>query len=150
MMILMHCSSSHWQNSQPLAIHLQGQLKKSGSADEADFVKSLGKPSVTAWAVNQLYWKHRNAFDRLIATGERFRQVQTSRTARKIADMREALDARRQELSTLSDLATALLSDAGHNASLDTIHRITTTLEAMSAYASHPDGPPAGTSDPRC
>jgi len=123
---------------------LAGQLKKSGSANEAEFVKSLAKPSVTAWAVNQLYWNHRNAFDRLIATGERFRQVQTSRTARKIADMREALDARREELSNLSDFATALLRDAGHNPSPDTIHRITTTLEAMSAYASQPDGPRPG------
>jgi len=123
---------------------LAGQLKKSGSANEAEFVKSLGKPSVTAWAVNQLYWNHRNAFDRLMATGERFRQVQTSRTARKIADMREALDARREELLNLSDFATALLRNAGHNPSPDTIHRITTTLEAMSAYASQPDGPRPG------
>ena len=58
--------------------------------------------------------------------------------------MREALDARREELSNLSDFATALLRNAGHNPSPETIHRITTTLEAMSAYAAHPDGPRPG------
>jgi hypothetical protein len=53
--------------------------------------------------------------------------------------MREALDARREALAHLSDLATALLRDAGSSPTPETIHRITTTLEAMSAYASFPD-----------
>jgi hypothetical protein len=121
---------------------LAARLKQAGRGDvggEADFVKALVKPSISAWAVNQLYWKHREAFDRLIATGERFRQAQASRLARKVADMREALDARREALSHLSDLATALLRSAGHNPTPETIHRITTTLEAMSAYATLPD-----------
>lgn len=120
------------------------QLKRGRRGSEADLVKALVKPSITAWAVNQLYWKHREAFDRLIATGERFRQAQTSRIAQKVADMRSALDARREQLTKLSDLATALLRDAGHNPTPDTIHRITTTLEALSAYASLLDGPRPG------
>ena len=115
---------------------LAARLKQDGRRSDADLVKALVKPSITAWAVNQLYWKHREAFDRLIATGERFRQAQTSRLVQKVADMRSALDARREELSNLSDLATTLLRDTGHNPTPDTIHRITTTLEAMSAYAS--------------
>src|SRR5882724_5363509 len=118
---------------------LAARLKQDGRGGEADFVKALVKPSISAWAVNQLYWNHRDAFDRLIATGERFRQAQASRLARKVADMREALDARREALSHLSDLATALLRSAGHNPTPETIHRITTTLEAMSAYATLPD-----------
>jgi len=118
---------------------LAAELKKSGRRDDADYVKALVKPSITAWAVNQLYLQHREAFDRLIATGQRFRQAQTSGRAGKVADMREALDARREALSHLSDLATALLREAGSSPTTETIHRITTTLEAMSAYASFPD-----------
>ena len=118
---------------------LAARLKQAGHGNEADRVKALVKPSISAWAVNQLYWKHREAFDRLIATGQRFRQAQSSRLAGKAADMRGPLDARRESLSELSDLATALLRDAGHNPTPDTIRRITTTLEAMSAYASLPD-----------
>src|SRR5258705_4558572 len=118
------------------------ELKKAGRGDkagEADFVKALAKPSITAWAVNQLYWKHREAFDRLIESGGRFHKAQSSRLAGKLAEMRGALDARREVLTHLSDLATSLLRDAGHNPTPDTIHRITTTLEALSAYASHSD-----------
>ena len=36
-------------------------------------------------------------------------------------------------------MATALLGDSGHSPTLDMVRRITTTLEAMSAYASLPD-----------
>lgn len=120
---------------------LAAQLKKDGRVNEAERIKLLAKPSISAWTVNQLYWKHRDAFDRLIATGQRFRKAQTSG---KVTDMRAALDARREALSHLSDLATTVLSDAGHNPSLDAIRRITTTLEAVSAYAELPDGASAG------
>jgi hypothetical protein len=115
------------------------RLKQGGHGGEADRVKALVKPSITAWAVNQLYWKHRKEFDRLMATGQRFRQAQTSRLAGKIDDMRLSLEDRREALSDLSQLATAVLQDAGYNPSPDTVRRITTTLEAMSAYASLPD-----------
>jgi hypothetical protein len=123
---------------------LAAQLKKSGRSDEAGLVKALVKPSVSAWAVNQLYWNHREAFDRLIASGEQFHKAQTSRLGAKLTDMRIAMDARREALTQLSDLATSLLQDAGHSPSLDIIRRITTTLEGMSAYASRSDGPRPG------
>ena len=118
---------------------LAAQLKQSGRRDDAEYVMALVKPTVSAWAVNQLYWQHREAFDKLIETGERFRQAQTSGRAGRIADMREALDARRKSLSHLSDLATALLSGAGSSPTPEMIHRISTTLEGMSAYATLPD-----------
>jgi hypothetical protein len=120
------------------------RLKKSGRGDDAVVVKALAKPAVSAWAVNQLYWNHREAFDRLIASGERFHK-QTS--AATVGDMRTALNARREVLTHLTDLATSLLRDAGQNPAPDTIHRITTTLEAMSAmsnWASRSDGPLPG------
>ena len=120
---------------------LAAQLKKSGRADEAARVKALAKPSISAWAVNQLYWDHREAFDQLIALGERFHKAQKSG---KVAEMRTALDARRATLTELSDLATSVLRDAGNNPAPDTIHRITTTLEGISAYASRVDGPKLG------
>ncbi len=118
---------------------LAARLRKSGRGDEAALVKALAKPSISAWAVNQLYWNHREAFDRLIASGERFHKAQTSRLAGKVADMREALDVRRECLSQLSDLAASEMRDAGQNPAPDTIRRITTTLEAMSAYARRAD-----------
>ena len=130
---------------------LAARLKKSGRGDEAVLVEALVKPSISAWAVNQLYWNHRQAFDRLIASGEHFHRAQTSRHGGKLADMRGALDARREALAQLSDLATRLLRDAGpnpgQNPSPDITRRITTTLEAMSAMsilASRSDAPRPG------
>lgn len=123
---------------------LAARLKKEGRPNDAERVKLLSKPSVSAWAVNQLYWDHRDAFDQLIATGKRFRHGPTAKRSGKGADMRESLDARREALVQLSDLATELLRDAGHNPSRDTIRRVTTTLEALSAYALLSDGPTPG------
>jgi hypothetical protein len=123
---------------------LAARLKKEGRVNDAERVKLLGKPPVSAWAVNQLYWDHRDAFDDLIATGKRLRPTQKSRSAGKAADMRHSLDARREALINLSDLATAVLSDAGHNPSQDTLRRVVTTLEALSAYSLLPDGPTPG------
>ena len=120
---------------------LTARLKKSGETDEAQRVNALTKPPISAWTVNQLYWMHREEFDELVATGQRFRKAQSSG---KMVNMREALDARREALSHLSDLATEILLEAGHNPSLDTLRRITTTLEALSSYSSTSDGPSAG------
>src|SRR5580765_529149 len=120
---------------------LAARLKKSGRGDDSLLVKALVKPSISAWAVNQLYWNHREAFEQLIKSGERFHKAQTSG---KVTDMRAAMDARRQGLSQLSDIASSVLRDSGHNPTPDTIHRITTTLEGISAYASRADAPHSG------
>lgn len=120
---------------------LAARLKQSGRAADAMLVKTLAKPPVSAWTVNQLYWHHREAFDTLLAAGQRFHKAQT---AGKVADMRAALEARREALTNLADLAASVLVEAGHNPSGDTIRRITTTLEAVSAYASLKDGPTLG------
>ena len=112
---------------------LAARLKKNGYTDEAQRVKALAKPSISAWTVNQIYWNHRDEFDELISTGQRFRKAQASG---KMINMREALDARREALAKLSELATEILKDAGHNPSLDVLRRITTTLEALSSLSS--------------
>ena len=120
---------------------LAARLKKEGRRNDADRVKLLAKPSVSAWAVNQLYWDHREAFDQLMASGKRLRPAQKLRLAGKVASVRDSLDARREALIHLSDLAEELLRDAGSSPSLDTLRRVTTTLEALSTV---PDGATPG------
>src|SRR5688572_17988923 len=122
---------------------LAARLKKEGRADDAARVKLLSKPSVSAWAVNQLYWDHRDAFDELIVASKHFRPAST-RLAGRVAGMRDSLDARRESLTKLSQLASDLLTEAGHSPSPDTMRRVLTTLEALSAYALLPDGPTPG------
>jgi len=114
---------------------LAARLKKAGNRDESDRVKALSKPTLSAWAVNQLYWTHGDAFKELIATGKRFA---------KADDMRAMLNARRDAISALTRHAAGLLRDTGHNPTPDIIRRITTTLEALSAYSSVADAPIPG------
>src|SRR5882672_2705537 len=49
----------------PARNNLSAALKKSGETDKAEWVKSLAKPPLSAWVANQLYWRHRTAFDQL-------------------------------------------------------------------------------------
>ncbi len=123
---------------------LAGRLKKAGKDEEADRVKALPKPSLPAWAVNQVFWRHRKAFDRLIDAGERFRLAQGAQLSGKHADMRGPLDARREALSELTRLAVGVLRHAGHSPTPDMARRVTTTLEALATYGAHPGAPPAG------
>jgi hypothetical protein len=115
---------------------LAAKLKKAGRADDAARVKGLAKPPVSAWAVNQLYWKHRDRFERLLSAGDRLRSAQASQLRGKGGELREPLEARRVALSELSQDATVLLREAGHAPSPDLMRRITTTLEALATYGS--------------
>ena len=123
---------------------LATRLRKSGKAGDADDVRSLVKPSIPAWAVNQVYWKHRPAFDRLLTAGDRLRKAQSSALAGKSGDVRGALDSVREALSELARLAATELETAGHNASPGAMRAVTATLEALSAYGTADHAPPVG------
>jgi hypothetical protein len=123
---------------------MAAQLKKSGRADESARVKALAKPSISAWTVNQLFWRHRKLYDRLMASGEQFREAQAAQLAGKSADIRKPLEARRKALAELAQAAAGVLKDASHQPTPDTMRRVTTTLEALSTLASVPDAPRGG------
>jgi len=126
---------------------LAATLKKAGQADAAARVKALARPPVSAWAVNQLYWRHRKAFDALLAAGDRLRRVQATslRAAGPRGDgLREAMEARREALAELTTHVGALLEAAGHAASPDTTRRIATTLDALATWGGGTDGPQPG------
>jgi len=123
---------------------LATQLKKAGRDVLSSQVKTLPKPSVSAWTVNQLYWKHRAAFDKLLTNGERFRQAQVSRLAGKNTDIHKLLNERREELSAISRLAAEILQRSSGAAPPGVMRRITATLEALSAYGTVEGAPKAG------
>jgi len=116
---------------------LAARLKKTGDRNEAEQVKALVKPTLSAWAVNQLYWKHGDTFKELLAARESFGRTPA-------AGMRDLLAARREVISRLTRLAAVVLEEAGHSPTPDILRRITTTLEALSASASSSDAPVPG------
>jgi hypothetical protein len=123
---------------------LASRLTKAGRRDAAALVKALTKPSISAWAANQVYWRHRVSFDRLMTSGEQVRRAQASQLAGRAVEMRAPIEARREALAELSRLAADALSASGHPPTPEMMRRVTTTLEALSAIGRAPDAPPAG------
>ncbi|HET7607947.1 MAG TPA: hypothetical protein VFL84_04675 [Gammaproteobacteria bacterium] len=118
---------------------LAAQLKKAGRAEEANAVKALAKPSASAWVVNQLYWRHRESFSRLLAAGEKLRRAHAAQLTG------DAVNARREAMTELTKLAELIvMRDGTHSATRDLMRRVTSTLEALSSYASSPEAPIAG------
>ncbi len=113
---------------------LAARLKKEGRAEEAAAVKGLEKPSLSAWAVNQIYWQERKEFDDLLAATAGFRAAQAGR-----GDPRAALEERRQTLARLARKALDKLRDAGGSPGPETARRITNTLEALATLSSSTD-----------
>jgi hypothetical protein len=101
---------------------LAAELKAAGDTQAAARIAKLVRPPVSAWAVNQLWWREREAFDALVAAAARV----------KVGD-REASLAHRQALARLKEAAAHLLQEAGNAATESTLRRVTTTLSAVAA-----------------
>jgi hypothetical protein len=123
---------------------LASRLQKGGDKDTAAQVKGLTKPPVSAWVVNQLYWRNREAFDRLLATGARLRQAQASQLAGQVTNLRELLTTHRETLTDLSRQAATILTQSGHQPSPDVMRRVTMTLEGLAAQGLLEGAPAAG------
>src|SRR5262245_1771567 len=72
-------------------------LAKRAGADGAN-IKALEKPTAPAWAVNQLYWRRRKTFDRLIAAKAGLHAAHAARLGGKKADVEAAEEAHRGAL----------------------------------------------------
>jgi hypothetical protein len=110
---------------------LAAALKADGDAAGATELAALRRPSTSAWTVNQLWWRERDAFDELLATAKRVRKGD-----------REATPAYRDALGMLRKRAAAILKDAGHAASETILRRVATTLTALAATGGFAPDPP--------
>ena len=113
---------------------LATRLKKAGNIEQAAAVKTLAKPPLSAWTVNQLFWNHRPAFDRLLEAGQKFRTAQAAQLSGRSTDIRGPLESRREALADLSKRAAQVLNDINHAVTPDVMRRVMTTLEALSTY----------------
>jgi hypothetical protein len=109
---------------------LAKDLRDSGDREGAETVSKLRKPSVAAWALNQLARRNRREVDLLLDAGHRLREAQAGALAG--AD-REAFDqarkAERDALSRLTHEAEKLLGERG-SASAATLNQIGESLQA--------------------
>jgi hypothetical protein len=104
-------------------------LAKSLSGGDATRVKKLEKPTVVPWAVNQLYWHDRGAYDRLMKTGGAVRTAQIGALEGKNTDVRRATESHRKALAEAVERAIQLA--AKHDASPGP-EPLARTLEALS------------------
>jgi hypothetical protein len=110
------------------------RLKREGDAEAAARVKALRRPSLSAWAVNQLARERRADLARLLEAGERLRAAHEAAVAGAGAtELRVATRAERQAVAGLVEAAAEVLTAAGHPATDATRDRIAATLHAAAA-----------------
>jgi hypothetical protein len=119
---------------------LAALLKKDGRGDDAARVKALAKATATAWAVNQLYWRDRKDFERLLALSAKVRKAHTGASP----DLRDLLEERRALVSELAGRAEAILREGGHAVTPDAMRRIAITLESLASWGHTEGAPQAG------
>lgn len=116
---------------------LAARLRKSGRPDDAERVKALSKAPATAWAVNQLYWRHPQDVEKLFVLGEKVRKAQSGGHG----NLRELLDERRKMMSELTTRASAILREGGHAVTPDATRRMATTIDSLASWG-RTDGAP--------
>lgn len=111
---------------------LAKQLRKEGGKEEAERVRTLPKPTPSAWAVNVLFEREGERMEGLLAAGKRARAGQKAAVAGKGAEaLRESLGELRRLIDELRRRGAAILAESGRAVSRDLIERIGTDLQAL-------------------
>ncbi|MGH2695477.1 MAG: hypothetical protein ACRDIW_00600 [Actinomycetota bacterium] len=96
-------------------------------------VKAFRRPTVAAWAVNQTVRRHRDALERLLTAGREVRAAQRRAASGLSAPaFGKAIAERRRLVGELTDLAAAVLTEAGRAPEPQT-RAIANTFEAAAA-----------------
>jgi hypothetical protein len=111
---------------------------------DARRIRQLKKPTIVPWAVNQVYWHARGAFERLQQSGTALRRAQVAALEGQSADVHAAVGVHRKAIASAVEQAITLAQAAGIHPSRDGLTR---TFEALS-LASTPPGPPGRLTHP--
>jgi hypothetical protein len=111
---------------------LAKSLRGEGKRDEAARVGKLPKPSVAAWAVNQLIRTQPRGAEALFEAGDALIEAQSDLVAGSgdAATLRQATQRERAAVDDLAGAARGLLGSAGNEMSHATLERVTDTLHA--------------------
>lgn len=110
---------------------LARSLSKEGDREGAEGVKELRKPSVAAWAVNQLARHEKMRLRSLFTAGERLRAAHEELLGGGSAEpLERARDDERNAIGELAGAAGTILEDAGHPPTEAMLDRVRDTLHA--------------------
>jgi hypothetical protein len=108
---------------------LAAELRDQGRDRASRAVRGLRKPTVSAWAVNQLSRRHGREMDELLAVSARLGDAQSSSSADASPDELRSMARRRHELvSELARRAGSILADAAVTPARTHLDKITTSL----------------------
>ena len=111
---------------------LAKQLRQAGRRDEASEAAKLRKPSVAAWAVNQLVRTQKRDMELLLEAGDDLVGAQANVLGGRgdPGSLRRALEAEREAVDGLVDRARGLLSAVGAELSTQRLEQVRETLHA--------------------
>ncbi|MDP1569845.1 MAG: hypothetical protein Q8L86_07570 [Vicinamibacterales bacterium] len=106
-------------------------LATRAGGDMGKAIRALVKPPLAAWAVNQVYWRDRIAFDRLITAAEAVRAAHRRLVSGEAADVAAAEAAHAEALALAMDVARAALAESPTPASPAVLAAVAGTLRAL-------------------
>lgn len=111
---------------------LAKQLRKLGVPEDAERVRTLPKPTPSAWAVNMLFEREPERMERLLGTGRRALAAQREAVSgRGVSSLREHIEAGRALTEELRGRAVEILAESGRAVSRTLSDRIGTNLQAL-------------------
>jgi len=110
---------------------LAKRLRTNGDRDAATAVKALKKPSVAAWAVNQVRRDRPDDVRRLLEITEELHRVYAGLSSAGARErLGDAADMQRDLIRSLVRCAEQLLEAGGHSANEQTLGKVADTLRA--------------------
>jgi hypothetical protein len=108
---------------------LAARLKAAGNDSSAAEAKRARKPSVAAWAANQVVWQAHDEWARLQAAAEALRKKHEKATSPE--ELRQAVREQREALQACEASAAKLLEQQGHDAGTSVLQKVGRTLLAL-------------------
>lgn len=105
-------------------------LAKARGAAGAE-IKTLEKPSLPAWAVNQVYWQAREKYDALVATAIAMREAHVDTISGRKADVATAEASHSTARRAAIDAAKRLIESAGEKVTPATLDAVSETFQAL-------------------
>lgn len=111
-------------------------LARARGGERGGAVKALARPSLPAWAVNQLYWQRPRAYAAVVKAAERLRATHGRLlSGGGGSDVAAAEAAHRDAVRAGLDEVRAILRDGGEPATASTMTAVTETLQALPGEA---------------
>ena len=105
---------------------LAKRLKGEGRTEDAAQVRSLRRPTVAAWAANQVARRHPEDVKELLEAGVALRQAQRKvLSGVRAGGFREGMERRRQVVNRLTKAAEKVLRESGHASAGTAVSRST-------------------------